>query len=147
MTQSRTTAHQTCNRLSISPNIKLLELSKSSFFLKSIFFFFHSYWLYHLITPSPRWDVGATVGYKVFGAEVHTLSGFPAQNGGCTQGHEAAQTAYKITTGAGRFNVKGRCPDVSLIPMPLILRNPAGLLLISGKTLLTGSSLPLCPLN
>lgn len=62
------------------------------------------------------------------------------------QKHKAAQTAYKITTGTGRFNVKGRCPDVSLFTLSLILRNPAALLLISGKTLRTGSALPLCPL-
>lgn len=42
------------------------------------------------------------------------------------------------------FNVKGRCPDVSLFPLSLILRNHAGLLLISAETLL---SLPLCSLN
>lgn len=82
----------------------------------------------------------------MYGSEVS--SGFKARNQGCTQGHKAAQTAGKVTTGAERFNVKGRCPDVSLFPsLSLILRNPAGLLLISGKTLLTGSALPLCPLN
>lgn len=75
------------------------------------------------------------------------FSGSEPPNQGYTQEHKAAQTAYKITTGAGRFNVKGRCPDVSLFPLSLILRNPAGLLLISGKTLLTGSALPLCPLK
>ena len=42
---------------------------------------------------------------------------------------------------------RGRCPDASLLPLSLILRDPAGLLLISGKTPLAGSTFPLCPLS
>lgn len=50
---------------------------------------------------------------KIYGSEVHVFSGFEPQDQGCTQEH-AAQTAYTITTGAGRVNVKGICTDVPL---------------------------------
>lgn len=65
---------------------------------------------------------------------VQTFTELEPRAGACgAVEHKAAQklTAYKNTTGAGMFNVKGRCLDASLFPLSLNLRNPAGLLLIS----------------